>query len=143
MKINYCTLLRIVLSILGFVIYFKVLVPWVIKKIEFKTLQKRRPYWLIEAFLYSAMIYPIITEVAGNLEGVKQFSLYEFLSDNKTYYGTVITLMLTAISFIREDMNRKKEATAAVDSMAKLKNDVEELKLKSGNKQKEQDQESK
>ena len=133
--------------LLAIVLYFcfRYFLSWIIKMIDFKTLQKRKPYWLIEAFLYFALIYPVITEVVGYLEDVKEFSLYEFLSDNKGYYGTVISIILASISFIREDMNRKKEITAAINSMAKLKNDEEELKLNTCDKEKEkeQDQESK
>ncbi len=143
MSINCCVILMILLLAIGLYLYFRYFVPWIIKMIDFKTLQKRKPYWLIEAFLYFALIYPVITEVVGYLEGVKEFSLYEFLSDNKGYYGTVISIMLASISFIREDMNRKKEITAAINSMAKLKNDEEELKLNTCDKEKEQDQESK
>lgn len=131
MKFNFCIILRIVLSILGFVIYFKFLVPWIIKKINFETLNKRNPYWLIKAFLYSALIYPVIIEVVGYIGGVKQFTLYEFLLDNKEYYGTVIALMLASISFIREDMNRKEEANIDKEKIIKLEQKIEELKQNS------------
>lgn len=131
MKINFCIILRIVLSILGFVIYFKFLVPWIIKKINFGTLNKRNPYWLIKAFLYSALIYPVIIEVVGYIEGVKQFTLYEFLLVNKEYYGTVIALMLASISFIREDMNKKEEANKDKEKIKNLEQEIEKLKQNS------------
>lgn len=131
MKINFCVILGIVLSILGFVIYFKFLVPWIIKKINFETLNKRNPYWLIKAFLYSALIYPVILEALGSFQCFRQSAIYEFLSDNKEYYGTVIALMLASISFIREDMNRKEEANKDKEKMKKLEQEIEELKQNS------------
>ena len=143
MKINYCTLLRIALSILGFVIYFKVYVPWIIKKIDFKAINKRSPYWLIKVFVFCAFYYPFVVEMLKKSENCNIKNTGELLFLYKDYFITSIDLCLAAASFIREDMNRKKEATAAVDSMAKLKNNEEELKLNTCDKEKEQDQESK
>lgn len=139
MKINYCTLLQIVLSILGFVFYFKVYAPWIIKKIDFKTLNKRSPYWLIKVFVFCAFYYPFVVEMLKKSENCNIQNTGKLLFSYKDYFITSIDICLAAASFIREDMNRKKEAITTEDNMAKLKNDEEKLKLNTCDKEKEQD----
>lgn len=114
-----------------------------LKRFKFNSYVKRHPYWLIKVFIFSALYYPFVVEMLKKSKNCNIKTTGELLFSYKDYFITAIGLCLAAASFIREDMNRKKEITAAINSMAKLKNDEYELKLKSCDKEKEQDQESK
>ena len=152
---NFIVWCRLFLFLVAFfaVIYIMIvfIIPKLVALIDFESLNKNRPYWLIECFLLLALVYPFLTEFIGYIEAwpsciddpcvIKQLAninsteykmtFYCFLSKYKDYFGTVLAFMLASIAFIREDKSRKEEANKDREKIKKLEQEIEELKQNS------------
>lgn len=133
---------------------------WFLKKLsktDFNEFEAKHPYWLIKAFVFFLLFYPLLTELVAWCEQANpqnccdvclktinasvqtdknelKTPIYTFLTNYREYFATVISLMLASIAFIREDKSKKEEASKDREKLEKLEQEIKELKQNSINK---------